>query len=57
MKISLRKELLYSRKFETKNGYGKDGKYGPSTEKFFVKPDLTLDYITKINSVEDLEKL
>lgn len=25
--------------------------------KIFVKPDLTLDYITKINSVEDLEKL
>ena len=56
MKISLHKELLYSRKCEAKNGYVKDEVKTTDGEKE-INPDLSLNYIISMNSVEDLEKL
>ena len=46
MKISLPKELLYSRKLVTKNSCVKDGKYGPPTEHFL----LNMIYLQTIQS-------
>jgi len=61
-KIYINENLIAQRvalfkKARDKISCDKDGKYGPPTGNIFVKPDLSLDYIIRINSVEALEKL
>ena len=48
--------LIYSRKFATKKRLRQGWKVWTTDENFFVKLDSSLDYIVRINSVEELEK-